>query len=131
MEAIEVSGVVGTDPLSVYKAWLDNGLHEEMTGGGAATGGGSVGAEYTAWDGHISGKVLALEPGKKLVLSYRTADFPAGTPDSQVEIVLAPEGAGTKVVFRHSQIPAGQSKAIENNWKEFYLAPMTAYFGDN
>ena len=67
-------------PEAVYHAWLDSAAHTAMTGGAAKIA-GRVGGRFTAWDGYISGKTLALTPGARIVQSWRTSEFAAADPD--------------------------------------------------
>jgi uncharacterized protein YndB with AHSA1/START domain len=123
-ESIEVSGVVPAAPERVYEAWLDADQHGAMTGAGATVDGDS----FTAWDDYISGTTLAREPGRHIVQSWRTTEFPDASPDSRLEVLLEPAARGTRVTFRHSAIPDGQGSSYEQGWKEFYLEPMKKHF---
>jgi activator of HSP90 ATPase len=114
-------------PDVLYRAWLSSEEHARFTGG-AATIDPSVGGAFTAWDGYISGTTLELEEGKRIVQSWRTTEFPDGSPDSRVEIVVEPEGEGTKLTIDHSGIPEGQADGYESGWKEFYFDPMREYY---
>lgn len=127
-DQIEVSGILGASPAKVYVAWLSSAGHTAMTGAPAETT-YQAGGRFTAWDGYISGRNLQLEPNKRIVQAWRTSEFPAGAPDSHLEVVLEPVGDGTRITFRHSNIPSGQGANYEKGWHEFYLAPMAKYFG--
>jgi activator of HSP90 ATPase len=111
---------------TVYHAWLDGGEHSRFTGSPAKIE-NRVNGRFTAWDGTISGSNVELVPDRKIVQAWRTTEFPKGSPDSRVEIVLSKAGKGTKLVLTHSGIPEGQDD-YEQGWKEFYFAPMKKYF---
>ena len=96
--------------------------------GSAATVVAKVGGKYTAWDGYISGKTLELEPGKRIVQSWRSTDFAADAPDSRLEVVLSTAKGGTKVTLKHSDLPAGSSAEYRKGWIDFYFKPMKEYF---
>ena len=34
-----------------------------------------IGGAFEAWDGYISGRTLSLEPGRRIVQSWRTSEF--------------------------------------------------------
>jgi uncharacterized protein YndB with AHSA1/START domain len=126
-EAIEVSGVVHASPERVYQALLDSTEHTAITGA-AATVEPNVGGRFTAFDGVISGSTLDLEPARRIVQSWRSGDFPFGSEDSRLEIVLEPIESGTRITFMHSEIPEGQATHLEEGWRERYLEPMGRYF---
>jgi activator of HSP90 ATPase len=111
----------------IYDAWLDTKKHGEMTGSTAFVM-AKIGGKFSAWDGYIEGTTLELEPNKRIVQAWRSSDFPAGSPDSRVEITFEQADAGTKVMIKHSNIPDGQGPAFKDGWDEFYFQPMKVYF---
>ena len=68
-----VSDVIPASPDEVYRAWLSSEGHSEMTGG-AANASDEVGASFDAWDGYIEGKNVDLEPGRRIVQSWRWSE---------------------------------------------------------
>jgi uncharacterized protein YndB with AHSA1/START domain len=115
-------------PEKVFRAWLSSDGHAAMTGSPAKVE-PRVGGKFTAWDGYITGKTLELKPYSRIVQAWRTSEFADTDPDSQIEIVLAAAGKGTKLTLRHSNIPEGQADSYESGWEESYFAPMREYFG--
>jgi activator of HSP90 ATPase len=114
-------------PEAVYHAWLDGGEHSRFTGS-PATIDNRVHGRFTAWDGYIHGSIIELVPQRKIVQAWRTTEFPKGSPDSRVEIILSKAGKGTKLLLIHSDIPEGQEDDYEQGWKDFYFTPMKKYF---
>src|SRR5687767_4141016 len=105
-ESIRVSDVIPASAEQIYRSWLDSGQHGKMTGA-PASGDASIGARFYAWDGYIEGSTVELEPSRRIVQRWRTSEFPAGSPDSRLEILLEPSGTGTTVTILHSEIPEG------------------------
>jgi len=129
-ESIEVSGVVPATPQQIYDAWLDAVAHAAMTGGSAATvEGREVGGRFTAGDGYMWGRHLALEPGRRIVQSWRSKDFPSEAPDSRLEVLLEAADGGTWVTIRHHEVPEGQGAMYREGWEVYYLEPMRRHFG--
>ncbi len=126
-ESFEVSALVAASPERVYDAWLSGSEHAAMTGA-PATGEPAVGAKFSAWDGYIEGTNLALDPGRRIVQSWRTNEFPVGAPASRLEVILEAAGQGTRITLRHSEIPEGQGEQYRAGWQEHYFDPMGAYF---
>ena len=50
--------VIPASAREIYDAWLDSLAHSELTGGRAMMSGES-GAEFSAWDGYITGAILS------------------------------------------------------------------------
>lgn len=127
-ETITLSTLVPAPPDIVYQAWLDSEDHAAFTGGGEAFIDPRVGGRHRAWDGYISGVILELLPGSKIVQSWRNSEFPEGAPDSRLEIHLSIAGGATRLTLVHSDLPESQGKALEKGWEEYYFAPMRAWF---
>ena len=58
--------LIPASPKRVYDAMLSAKQHSAFTGA-KATCNPKVGGRFTAWDGYISGKILELKPGKRIV----------------------------------------------------------------
>jgi activator of HSP90 ATPase len=114
-------------PAEVYEALVDPKRHSKFTGS-RATGKPKVGERFTAWDGYISGKHLALKPGERIVQEWRTSEWPEGHPPSIVEITLKEFGNGTRLRMVHSKVPAEQVESYRQGWIDFYWAPLKRYF---
>jgi uncharacterized protein YndB with AHSA1/START domain len=121
------SAVIPATPQAIYDAWLDGRAHGEMTGG-AATASTKVGGTFTAWDDYISGRNLALEPGRRIVQSWRTTQFTDADADSQIEVLLEPAKGGTKLTLHHTKVPDSHTGYEKGGWKDHYFEPMKRYF---
>ena len=119
---------MSTHPVAIYRAWLNSSGHAEMTGSPADCS-DKVGDEFTAGDGYISGRNIELDPGRRIVQSWRTTEFAESDPDSLIEVLLSPTNTGTLVTIRHTNIPDSQDSAgYEQGWIDYYLEPMKEYF---
>ncbi len=128
VDTIVVSRILPATPAQIFTAWLDAAEHAAMTGSPATVESAEVGGRFTAWDGYIDGSHLALDPGVRIVQSWRSDDFPADALDSLLEVSLEPAPGGTRVTLRHGDLPEGQGPAVLEGWEEFYLTPMERYF---
>lgn len=126
VKAFTVSEWFPASPEEVYQAWLDSKNHAQMTGSPARMS-SKVGEEFEAWDGYIFGKNLELEPGKRILQTWRTTEFDPSEQDSLVEIVFEPVLNGTKVTIHHSNLPAHGSQ-YQQGWVDSYFQPMKEYF---
>jgi activator of HSP90 ATPase len=122
-----VSDVIPAIPEQIYKAWLSTNGHTKITGSPAEVDGHAKG-KFTAWDGYISGETLELKPYSRIVQAWRTTEFPEGSPDSHVEILLESVKGGTKITIVHSNIPDGQADDYKQGWQDFYFKPMKSYY---
>jgi activator of HSP90 ATPase len=123
----ELTEILPASPDAIYRAWLSSDEHGAMTGG-SATIDPTVGGAYEAWDGYITGRTLALEPGRRIVQSWRTSEFAESDPDSEIEVRLEPVEGGTKLTLRHRNVPSNQPDYENVGWQENYFDPMKEYF---
>ena len=124
-----VSDVIPASPQEIYDAWLSSRGHAQITGGQPAIVSAIEGAAFSAWDGYISGRNIKLEPGRRIVQSWRTTEFADADPDSQIEILLEPSKRGTTVTLHHTNIPDGQT-AYRKGWQDCYFDPMKTHFNE-
>jgi len=128
-ETLEQSVFLPGKPEVIYNAWLSSEAHTSFTGGSKAQIDPRVGGAFTAWDEYISGLTLVLDPPRRIVQSWRTTEFPEGAPDSVLELFFNPEGEGTRLILRHSEIPDGQGEEYRKGWEDYYFKPMVDFFG--
>ena len=121
-----VSEVFPAPAKKIYDAWLNSEGHSRMTGGSARVSAGA-GEEFEAWDGYIRGRNLILEPGKRIVQSWRTSEFSAEEEDSRIEVAFSEVPGGTKLVLRHTNLPP-HGKQYRQGWIDNYFTPMKKYF---
>jgi uncharacterized protein YndB with AHSA1/START domain len=126
-ESLQLSVVLPASPDDIFKAWLDPKQHGAFTGSPAEVE-ATVGGRHSAWDGYIWGKNLVLEPGRRIVQSWRTTEFPQEAMDSTLELVFTPVAGGTELALAHREIPEGQGKSYEQGWIEYYFEPMRKHF---
>ena len=124
-----LSNVIPASPQAIYDAWLSSRGHSEMTGGKPARISAREGDDFTAWNGYISGRNLKLEPGRRIVQSWRTTRFKDDDADSEIEVLLEPVAGGTLVTVRHKNVPDGHTSYRDGGWQKSYFEPMKRYFG--
>jgi activator of HSP90 ATPase len=122
-----LSAILPAEPEEVYDSWLDSRRHSAMTGAEAHAS-AKAGAEFTAWDGYISGRNIALERPRRIVQSWRTSQFAETDPESRIEVLLEKVAGGTKLTLHHSNVPDGHTSYRDGGWQDYYFAPMQAYF---
>ena len=126
-DSLRLTTLLAATPDQVYRAWLSSAEHSAFTGSAAEVQ-ARVGGTFSAWDGYIVGRVLELETSRRIVMDWRTTEFPSGAPDSRVEILLAPEMGGIRLTLVQTEIPRGDGQKYDEGWKENYFEPMAGYF---
>ena len=127
-ESFEVSSFFpGISAERIYTGWMESKAHSAFTGSPARIDPG-VGGEFSAWDGYITGKNLEVVPHKRILQSWRTTEFPQGSPVSLLEILLEEMEDGTQLTLIHTGIPDGQGESYRQGWEDYYFNPMQKYF---
>lgn len=124
---LKLSETFNLSPKKLYDDWLSSEAHSAFTGSPAEID-PEVGGKFTAWEGYIWGETKELEPGKRILQTWRTSEFPEDSPDSLVEITFESDKNGTLLTLLHTNIPAGQSDGYEEGWHDFYFTPMKEYY---
>ena len=109
-DSLSVSEVIPAAPERIYAAWLSSDEHTAFTGDKAVVE-PFVGGRHTTFDGYASGQTVELQPGRRIVQTWRAEDFPVGSPDSRVEVTLEETVGGTMVTILHTEIPSGATCA--------------------
>ena len=122
-----VSDVLPGTPDEIYRAWLSSEGHSAMTGAEAHVD-PLVGGDFDAWDGYITGQTIGLDPGRRIVQTWRTSEFADSDPDSEIEVLLEPVEQGTRITIHHRNVPDGQLGYEQGGWQESYFDPMRDYF---
>ena len=123
-----VTDVIPATPKQIYDAWLDSRLHAKMTGGHPATITAVEGERFAVWWGFITGKNIVLEPGKRIVQSWRTTQFEESDPDSQIDVLLEMVAGGTRVTIHHTNVPDRLTNYRDGGWQRDYFDLMKLYF---
>lgn len=84
-----------------------------------------VGAEFSMWDKSITGKFLALDPGKMIQQEWYFGD--QETP-SIVTIKLHQDKHGTSMEVRHTNIPEESYEDIVAGWNDIYLFELMEFY---
>ena len=87
-----------------------------------------VGGDFDAWDGYIHGTTLELDEPRRIVQSWRSANFTSEHADSRIEVLLEGDDATTIVRVRHTRVPEDQLGYEQGGWQKSYFDPMKAYF---
>ena len=83
---------------------------------------------FSAYDGYITGTNIEIFPYKKIIQTWRTADFAPEDEDSTVELFFTFKDDHTLVTITHTNIPDGMGERIRKGWKTYYFTHMKKYF---
>ena len=112
-------------PGTLFDIYLDSKKHSAATGGGAKIT-KNVGDAFSAWDGYITGRNLAIVPKRLIVQSWRGSDW-GKAQDSTLVLLFGPAPNGERIDLIQLNVPDDQVDAIDQGWHEHYWTPWKAY----
>jgi activator of HSP90 ATPase len=114
-------------PAKLYELFMNSAKHAAATGMPAKIS-PKVGGKWSAFGGMILGKNLALVPNRRIVQSWRSAEWKKADPDSTliVSFEKSAEGAG-QVHLVHVGVPEYDHAGVTQGWVKFYWEPWKAY----
>jgi hypothetical protein len=121
-DSLSISEVIPASPDRIYAA-----EHSAFTGD-KATVEPYVGGKHSSFDGYAVGRTIELQPGRRIVQTWRAEDFPIGSPDSRIEVTLEETVGGTMLTILHTEIPSGLGTSCRDSWLKYYLEPLKGYF---
>lgn len=119
------SVTIMASPREVFEALVDPKEHAKFTGAFARLE-KSVGGRFSHYNGSLSGVVVSLEPNRRLVLAWRSSDWPEGH-HSLADFRLRKVKAGTRLDFAQFGIPASDFSDIRDGWRQCDWEPLKQY----
>ncbi|OFY69845.1 MAG: hypothetical protein A3G23_07430 [Bacteroidetes bacterium RIFCSPLOWO2_12_FULL_37_12] len=113
------------NPKKVFESLLDSRKHSAFTGSKAVIS-KKPGSSFSVYGGYAKGTVLEAVPFKKIVMTWRSSDFPK-EHFSRITMSIFSWRKGTRISFYQSYVPLSQYKAIKQGWFEHYWNKLGAY----
>jgi uncharacterized protein YndB with AHSA1/START domain len=134
--SIQQQATIPATPAQVFAILADAEVLSALSGMSGQAG-RSAGEEFSAFDGHVTGRQIDLVPDQRVVQAWR---FPVWEPGqySLVRFTLETEDGGTRLVIDQDGEPEEADTLgchqtwhdhLDANWPTFYLTPLTNHFG--
>ena len=127
MKIVQQSVSLPARPEALYDMYLDPRQHAAMTGSPEVRIAAKEGAEFRAFDGRISGRILALTPGRQIVQSWRSFEWQDEEPDSVLMLRFTPSVAGATVDLAQVGVPERLYDTLMAGWPMRYWNPWRSY----
>lgn len=109
----------------LYEVLMDAKHHAAFTGDDANIS-NEVGGIFSTYGGYSTGINKELIPGKRIVQTWRAADWPEGV-ESTVTFNFEQHGDNAIIHFTQTNVPDEQLESVANGWHEYYWEPMRGY----
>ena len=114
-------------PADLYELFMDSEKHSAATGGPAKIS-RKVGEKWSAFDGMIVGKNLALVPNRMIVQTWRSTAWKEADLDSILVVCFEKYYTGAAVHLTHVRVPPYDRKGVTQGWVNYYWKPWKEYF---
>ena len=116
--------IISAPPEDVFLA-LTNPATIQLWTGEPAEMSTEPASEFSLWDGSITGRNIAFEPGKKITQEWYFGDQ---EERSIVNIILHPHKQGTSAELRHTNIPDEDFEDITKGWNDVYFESLINFY---
>ncbi len=114
---------------TLFDMYLDPTVHGEFTGF-PVTIGTEPGAAFRAFDGQLSGTMLAVVRPQLIVQSWRSTKFADGDSDSTLILMFSPDAVDElcgRINLVHLDVPQHDYQGVTDGWQQYYWTPWRAY----
>ena len=115
-------------PQRLYEALTDAAQFSRFTGGAVAQIQNSAGGAFSGFNGMITGMMVELVPGQRVVQAWRAGNWAPGEY-SIARFELQPTKQGTRLVFDQAGHPAAAREQLDAGWHKMYWEPLKAFLG--
>ena len=111
----------------IYSA-LTNPVTIAIWSGYPAEMGNEPGSEFSLWEGDITGRILKLQPSKKIVQEWY---FGEQQEQSIATIYIEQQQGRSLVTVEHTNIPDEDFANISEGWREYIMGAIQKFFNPN
>lgn len=127
MKTFKKTFIINAEAEDVYSA-LTNPVTIELWSGYPAKMEMAEGAEFSMWDGDISGRIIEFEENKKIIEEWY---FGEQEESSVASIYLIRDYGSTQVTVEHTAIPDSDFENISEGWREYIMGAIQRFFNPN
>jgi len=110
----------------LYRMYLDARRHAAITGSPVRIG-ARPGSAFRAFNGALSGRILATRPGRMIIQTWRSTGFAARDIDSTLILTFWPRGRSGRIELVHVNVADRDVRGVTQGWPKYYWKPWRAY----
>ena len=111
---------------ALFEMYLDAAEHEAITGSPVNIA-KEPGSPFRAFDGALSGTILATSSPNLIVQSWRSTEFKTSDPDSTLILSFKSKDNVGQIDLVHLDVPDHDYDAVVDGWSKFYWTPWREY----
>ena len=125
MKTIQQTVKFSAPPDRLYDIYMDSKKHGAAIGSSAIVS-RKVGSRFSAFDGMLSGRLLARVPGRLIVQTWRGSNWKKSEEDSILILTFSKAWGGGRLQLVHV-LPDRHYAACKRGWGKYYWGPWRAY----
>jgi len=121
-KTLEQSVRLPAPPDELFDAYLDPERHAAITGQ-PVTVSPEPGAPFSAFGGLLTGKILAVRPGRMIAQTWRSVKWGQDDLDSILVLTFSPDSGGGRIDLVHVNVADQDYEGVRAGWEKYYWAP--------
>ena len=110
----------------LFDMYLDPVIHGAIAGG-SVTISPKEGSKFSAFDGMVYGKTIAVVPKKHIVQLWRGNQWKPEDRDSILVLSFLPNGEFGTIELTQLYVPESDFDNVNKGWQEYYWTPWKDY----
>ena len=110
----------------LFTLYMDSRQHSAATHAKAVVS-RRPGGRFSAFDGMITGKMLAIVPNRMIVQAWRAKHWKNTDLDSTLVLTFCETRRGAQIDLVHVNVPDHDHKGVSNGWVTYYWKPWRGY----
>ena len=127
---IQMAAQLSESPDRLFDMYLDSVIHAAFTGA-PVTIAPNVGAEFRAFDGALSGRILHLVPKRLIVQAWRANHWSPEDLDSTLVLTFWPDEGGACIELVQVNVADHDFAGVSEGWEKYYWTPWRKYLEKN
>lgn len=123
---IAMSVDLPASPARLHRMYLNPRLHAAFSGAPVKIA-ARPGAQFRAFGGKISGKILQLLPNRLIVQSWRSVHFGKRDLDSTLVLAFFPQHVGARIELTQVNVADRDYAGVCEGWFKYYWLPWREY----
>ncbi len=124
--AIQQRVEFNVSPAKLFALYMDSKEHSAATRAKAVVS-KKVGGKFSAFDGMISGRFLAIVPKRMIAQSWRAKHWRKTDLDSILVLTFSKTRRGARIDLVHANVPEHDHDGVSQGWEKYYWTPWRAY----
>ncbi len=115
-------------PDELFDSYLDPERHAAITGHPVEIA-ARPGSEFRAFDGMLSGRIVAVIPKRLIVQTWRAYHWKKEDADSILVLVFSGDPGYGQIDLVHVDVADHDFQGVTEGWEKYYWAPWRRFLG--